>query len=138
MISRFLSPTIQGEFSRQPRHQPPRSILGYPIQSTSLFDQAFSSTLDHPPESISDPEDLLDHLVGPRLSRSSTLHGAKWIPHYTGLPPSYKAGRPRPCSFIRRHYYLIAMEGWSWSLHQGGRALLRPASRASCYRRSSE
>ena len=37
MISRFLSPTVQGELSRQPCRQPPRSTSGYPIQSTSLF-----------------------------------------------------------------------------------------------------
>ena len=37
MISRFLSPTVQGELSRQPRCQPPRSTSGYPIQLTSLF-----------------------------------------------------------------------------------------------------
>ena len=37
MISCFLSPTVQGELSCQPRYQPPRSISGYPIQSTSLF-----------------------------------------------------------------------------------------------------
>ena len=37
MISRFLSPTVQGELSRQPRRQPSRFISGYPIQSTSLF-----------------------------------------------------------------------------------------------------
>ena len=99
---------------------------------------AFLSTSDYLPGSIGNSVDLLDHLVGPGPSRSSALHGASWIPYYAGLPPSHETGRPRPCSFIRRHHYLVAMEGWSWSLHQGGRALLRPASRASCYCRSSE
>ena len=33
----FLSPTIQGELFRQPRHQPLCFTSGYPIQSTSLF-----------------------------------------------------------------------------------------------------
>ena len=107
----FLSPTVQGELSRQPRCQPPRSTLGYPIQSTSLFDQAFLSISDHLPGSIGNPKGLLDHLVGPGPSRSSALHGASWIPHYAGLPPSHKAGRPRPCSFIRRHHYFVMMEG---------------------------
>ena len=41
MISRFLSPTVQGELSRQPRCQPPCSTLGYLIQSTSLFGRPF-------------------------------------------------------------------------------------------------
>ena len=83
MISRFLSLTIQGELSRQPRCQPPHFTSGYPIQSTSLFDQAFLSISDHSPGSIGNPEGLLDQLVGPELSRSSALYGASWIPHYT-------------------------------------------------------
>ena len=99
---------------------------------------AFSSILDYFPGSIGDPEDSLDHLVDSEPSRSSALHRASWISHYTGIPPSHEAERPKLCSFICRYHYLVAMEGWSWSLHQGGRALLRPASRASCYRRSSE
>ena len=37
MISRFLSPIVQGELSRQPYCQPLCSTLGYPIQLTSLF-----------------------------------------------------------------------------------------------------
>ena len=76
MISRFFSPTVQGEFSRQSHCQPPHSTSDYPIQSTSLFDQAFSSTSDYPLGSIGNPEDSLDHLVGSELSRSSTLYGA--------------------------------------------------------------
>ena len=110
MISRFLSPTVQGELSRQPCWQPPRSTSNYPIQLTSLFDQAFLSTLDYPPGSIGNPEGLLDYLVGPGLSRSSAFHRASWISHYAGLPPSHKAGRSRLCSFIRGHHYLVAME----------------------------
>ena len=108
MISRFLNLTVQGELSC---HQPPYSTSGYPIQSTSLFNQALSSTLDHPTGSIGDPKGLLDRLVDPKPSRSSALHGASWIPHYAGLPPSHEARRPRLYSFIRRHYYLIVMEG---------------------------
>ena len=138
MISRFLSPTVQGELSSQSRRQPPCFILGYPIQLISLFNQAFLFISDHLPECIGNPKGLLDHLVSLRPFRSSALYGASWIPHYVDLPPGYKAGGPKPCSFIRRHHYLVAMEGWSWSLYQGGRALLRLASRASCYRRSSE
>ena len=76
MISRFLSSTIQDEFSRQPCHQPPRSTLGYPIQLTSLFDQAFSSISDHPLGFIGDPKSLLDYLVGSGPSRSFALYGA--------------------------------------------------------------
>ena len=94
MISRFLSPTVQGELSNQPCRQPPCSTLGYPIQltylfnqaflsisgyliqSTYLFNQAFLSTSDHFSGSIGDPKGLLDNLVGPRPSGSSTLHEA--------------------------------------------------------------
>ena len=107
----FLSLIVHGELSRQPRYQPLHSTLGYPIQSTSLFDQAFFPTSDHPLGSISDPEGLLDHVVDSRPSRCFTLHGASWISHYAGLPPSHEAGRPRPCSFICRHHYIVAMEG---------------------------
>ena len=139
MISGFLSLTVQGELSRQPHCQPLCSTLGYSIQLTSLFNQAFSTTLDHPLGFIGNPEGLLDYLVDLEPSRSSTLHGASWILYYASLPPSHKAGKPRPCSsFIRRHYYFVVMKGWGWSLNQGGRAMLRLTSRASCYRRSSE
>ena len=138
MISRFLSLTVQGKLSRQPRHQLPHPYIGLPHIINFFVRSAFLSTLDHPPGFIGNPEGLLDHLVGLEPSRSSTLYGASWIPHYAGLPPSHEAERPRLYSFIRRHHYLVAMEVWSWSLHQGGRALLRPASRASCYRHSSE
>ena len=134
----FLNPTVQDELFRQPRRQPPYFTSSYHIQLTSLFDQAFSSISDHPPWSIGDPKGLLDHLVCSGSSRSSTLHRASWIPYYVGLPLSHETGRRRPCSFIRRYYYLVAMEGWSWSLHQGGQALLCLASCASCYRRSSK
>ena len=79
----FLSPIVQGELSCQPHCRPPCSTLGYLIQLTSLFNQAFLSTLDYRPGSINDSKDLLDHLVGPRPSRSSALHGASWISHYT-------------------------------------------------------
>ena len=76
MISRFLSPTVQGELFHQPHCQPPYSILGYLIQSISLFDKAFSSTSNHLPGSIGNPKSLLDHLVGPGPSISSVLHRA--------------------------------------------------------------
>ena len=109
----FLSPTVQDELSRQFHCQSPRFILGYPIQSTSLFDQAFSSTSDHLPGSIGNPEGLLDHLVGPRLSRSSAIDEASRIVHYTRLPLSHKAEKLRLYSFICRQHYLVAMEGWS-------------------------
>ena len=112
--------------------------IGLPYSIDLLVWSAFSSISDYLPRSISDPEDLLDHLVGPGLSKSSALHGTCWIHHYAGLPPSHKAERPRSCSFICRYHYHIAMEGWSWSLHQRSRALLRLASHASCYRSSLE
>ena len=79
----FLIPTIQSKLSRQSCHQSRHSILSYCIQLTSLFDHAFLSSLDHPLGSIGDPKDLLDHLVCPKLSRSSALHRASWISHYT-------------------------------------------------------
>ena len=138
MISRFLSLTVQGELSRQPCRQLPHSTLGYPIQSTSLFDQAFSYILDHFPGSIGNPKGLLDHPVGLGLSRSSALYRTSWISYYAGLPSNHKAGKPRQCSFIYHYHYLVAMEDWSWSLHQRGRTLLRLVSYASCYCRSSE
>ena len=92
MISCFLSPTVQDELSRQLCRQPLCFTLGYPIQSTSLFDQVFSSILDHPPGPIGNCKSLLDHLVGPELSRSSPLHGANWFPYYASLLPSHEAG----------------------------------------------
>ena len=133
MISHFLSPTIQGKLSRQPRRQLLHSTSSYLIQLTSMFDQAFLSTLHYLPRSIGNPKGLLDHLVGLRPFRSFALHRASWIPHYTGLPPSHKTGRPRLCSFIHRQYYLVAIESWSWSLHQRDRALLYLASCIFCY-----
>ena len=84
-----LSLTVQGKLSRQPRYQ---FLYGlsifyftsdYYIQLISLFNQVFLSILDHLPGSISDPKNLLDYLVGPQLSRSSTMHGASQIAHYT-------------------------------------------------------
>ena len=107
----FLSPTVQDELSRQPRCQPLCSASGYPIQSNFLFNQAFLSTSDHFLGSISNPKDSLDHLVSPGPSRSSALHGASCIPHYAGLLLSHEAERPRPCRFICRHHYLVAIEG---------------------------
>ena len=77
----MLSQTNQVKLSRQTPCESPclsgifRFTLDYPIQSTSLFDQASSSKLDYPLESISDPKGLLDHLISPRPSRFSTLHG---------------------------------------------------------------
>ena len=82
MISHFLSPTVQGKYSRQPYYQSPYSTSDYRIQSTSLFDQVFSSTSDHLPGSIGNPKGLLDRLVGLGPSRSSALHGTSWIPYY--------------------------------------------------------
>ena len=107
----FWSPTVEDELSRQPCRQPPHSTLGYPIQSTSLFNQTFSSISNHFPESIGNFEGLLNHLVGPRPSRSSALYVASWISHYVGLPLSNKAGKSRPYSLICRHHYIVAIEG---------------------------
>ena len=58
-------------------------ILGYPIQSTFLFNQVFLSISDHPSGSIGDLESLLNHLVNLGLSRSFALYGARWISYYT-------------------------------------------------------
>ena len=59
-----------------------RFTSGYSIQSNFLFDQVFLSKSDHLLKSIGNLEGLLDHLVGPRLSRSSTLYGASQIRYY--------------------------------------------------------
>ena len=61
----FLSLTFQSKLSCQPRHQPLCSTSGYLIQSTSLFNQAFSSTLDYLSGSIGNLKDSPDHLVSP-------------------------------------------------------------------------
>ena len=113
IISCFLSPTVQGKLFRQPHCQIPRSTSGYLIQSNSLFDQAFLSTSDHPQGSIGNLEGLLDHLASFGPSRSAALHKASWILHYTSLFLSYEAEGPRLYSFIRRHHYFVAIEGWS-------------------------
>ena len=84
-----LSPTVQSKLSRQPHCQSPYLssvfcfILSYLIQSTSLFDQTFLSISDHLLGSNGNHEGLLEHLVGPRLSRSSALHRVSQIFHYT-------------------------------------------------------
>ena len=81
----ILSSTVQGELFRQLCCQSlcllgvSHFTLSYPLQLTSLFDQAFLFTLDHSSGFIGNLKNLLDNLVGLRLSRSSTLHKARQI-----------------------------------------------------------